>query len=187
MAAHVEVLVILVIAVTIIAGFNTRLDCPSVPVISNFNPKKYAGIWYEIERFDNPLQQNTTCISFKYCPKKNGDMRVSYSRLEQATQKVKTKGILRNVYCKPNHFKLYLENINGLDQDVIYTDYKNHAVLYGCDNATKLEWAFILSRTRKPIKRKRRLYRYLKDLGAGIDQLVTSDQTGCDAICSKQC
>ncbi|XP_060073837.1 apolipoprotein D-like [Ylistrum balloti] len=183
MVVHVHVLLILVFTGCVTAPFVSRLQCPDVPVISDFNIKRYAGTWYEIERFDNPLQVDTRCISYKYFPRRNGNMRVSYTRLEMSVNKTTTRGILRQVNARrPNYFKLTLEAIRGLAQNVIYTDYKRHAVLYGCDDATNLEWAFILSRNRQPRRRKKCLYKYLTDLGAQVNLLVPSNQTGCDML-----
>ncbi|OWF53545.1 apolipoprotein D-like [Mizuhopecten yessoensis] len=187
MAVQVEVLFLLAL-LAMMTTISAKAKCPTVPVIADFSTKLHRGTWYEIERIDNPLQMTAKCISYTYCPKRNGDMRVSYGRLELAMlNRTTTRGTLTRIDRKyPNQFKLSLEAINDLDQSVIYTDYKKHAVLYGCEGG--IEFAFILSRERKPIGRRtlRRLYQYLRDLGTDVNQLITSDQTGCD-VCSRVC
>ncbi|XP_069114099.1 apolipoprotein D-like [Argopecten irradians] len=184
MAAYAKLLFLLAITIYFKDGngFGNIFSCPKSPVIKDFSPQKYKGVWYEYQRFNNFLQINTTCISYRYCPRKNGDMKVTYNRLEQGVFDETSKGTLVNVMGKPNHFNLFLDNITGLEQNVLFTDYKKYAVLYGCDDSTKLEWAFILSRERQPKispRKERCLHRYLTNLGGNTSLLVTSDQTNC--------
>ncbi|XP_060073003.1 apolipoprotein D-like [Ylistrum balloti] len=166
-----------------------QAGCPTIPPMADFNTERYAGTWYETERFDNPFEWYTRCVSDTYISRGDGSYTVLYNRIGTWTGSNRTtEGALDIV--DDTHPGYFIASFSGWipsgDYYIIDTDYDDYSIVYSCSDMfgiTQIELAWIMSRERKSLTGRERsgLYRKLRRLGIDTSQFIVSDQTGCDA------
>lgn len=63
------------LALTISTALNVEGPCRSVSTMKNFDMAKYVGVWYELERYDLPVRENSDCIKSEF-ELQNGEFHV---------------------------------------------------------------------------------------------------------------
>ncbi|XP_071516906.1 apolipoprotein D-like [Panulirus ornatus] len=131
--------------------------CPTVPVVQQFNLRKYLGRWYEIERFFNPFQDGD-CVTADYALLPNGSVSVANSEFTEG--ELNTIFGLATLGPKEYEGRLVVEfpfteggsrgSSDGKpNYNVVATDYYNYAVVYSCSSLgpnLKFEFSWILAR-----------------------------------------
>lgn len=56
---------ILLLTTFIIGSIHTQ-NCPDSPVLLEYDATRYLGLWYEIQKFPDPNQQNIICVTAQY-------------------------------------------------------------------------------------------------------------------------
>jgi hypothetical protein len=64
--------------------------CPDYPVVSNFEPAKYLGKWYEVEKYFTIFELGGTCITATYTDLGNGTIGVFNAMTEMLSRKRRT-------------------------------------------------------------------------------------------------
>ncbi|XP_033757335.1 apolipoprotein D-like [Pecten maximus] len=165
-----------------------QATCPTIPVVADFDTERYTGTWYETERFDNPLEWYTRCVSDTYISRGDGSYTVLYNRIGTWTGTNRTtEGALDLVDGHPGHFRASFAGwLPSGNYYIIDTDYSDYSIVYSCSDMygiTNIELAWIMSRDRSSLSSKQRskLYRRLTTLGIDTSQFIVSDQNGCEA------
>jgi len=142
--------------------------CPTFDVITNFDPQKYLGLWYEYSNYDIYFQANETCDTAQYtdATKADGPLTIGvYNRAVEIGKKeyggakgtavlgepdnpTKPGKLIVNFYDPPSKRVADTTNYNILD-----TDYDSYSIVYFCrqmNETTKSEYLWILARERQP-------------------------------------
>ncbi|XP_046437376.1 apolipoprotein D-like [Daphnia pulex] len=133
----------------VFSRISQRAACPVVTTKPDFNYIPYAGLWYEIERFENVFQQGTSCERAIYEELSPGVVSV----LNTA---VLADGTLTNITGsataispeEPGHLIVSFPGRPDGTYLVLDTDYTNYASVYSCGvaGAFVLEYAWLLGR-----------------------------------------
>ncbi|XP_057376531.1 apolipoprotein D-like [Daphnia carinata] len=128
---------------------SSRATCPQVTTKPDFNYIPYAGLWYEIQRFENVFQQGTSCERAIY-------EEISVGVVSVTNTAVLADGTLTNITGsataispdQPGHLIVSFPGRPDGDYLVLDTDYTNYASVYSCDvaGAFVLEYAWLLGR-----------------------------------------
>ncbi|KAJ2940629.1 hypothetical protein O0L34_g14734 [Tuta absoluta] len=132
-------------------------NCPDVAAMTDFNPSRYLGKWYEAEKYFAIFQLGGKCVTADYSEKDNGVINVLNKQLSTFTgiQSV-IQGEATQV-SRSDEGKLSVRfpsmPINfPAPYWVVDTDYDNYAVVWGCNDFglfhTRNAW--ILTRERNP-------------------------------------
>jgi len=142
--------------------------CPTFEVITNFDPQKYLGRWYEYSNYDIFFQANGTCDTAQYTDvtEEGGPVTIGvYNRavdigtkeyggakgtavLGEPDNATKPGKLIVNFYDPPSKMVSNTTNYNILD-----TDYDSYTIVYFCRQVnvtTKSEYLWILTRERIP-------------------------------------
>ncbi|XP_014451289.1 apolipoprotein D [Alligator mississippiensis] len=126
-------------------------QCPNPPVQEDFDPSKYLGKWYEIEKLPSGFEQER-CVQANYSLKANGKIKV-------LTKMVQSDGTIKHMEAeavpvnKDEPAKLsvsYSWFMPASPYWVVATDYENYALVYSCTSFFWLfhvDYAWIRSRT----------------------------------------
>ncbi|XP_046653698.1 apolipoprotein D-like [Daphnia pulicaria] len=133
----------------VFSRISQRAACPVVTTKPDFNYIPYAGLWYEIERFENVFQQGSTCIRAIY-------EEISPGVVSVLNTGVLSDGSLTNITGsataispeEPGHLIVSFPGRPDGDYLVLDTDYTNYASVYSCGlaGAFVLEYAWLLGR-----------------------------------------
>lgn len=127
-------------------------------VVKNFDPVRYLGFWYEIERYENTFQGDGECTTAWYQQNSDGSIRVQNSQINSDGSNYTEVG--RAVLCdeedpeERGRLKVSFpgQPSTGCNYKVLFTDYVNSALVWNCIQITslpptKLEFLWHLSRT----------------------------------------
>ncbi|XP_064619210.1 apolipoprotein D-like [Lineus longissimus] len=166
--------------------------CPDLPVKTNFNAKKYTGIWYEYERYFAIFELFGTCTYANYTLKPNGRIDVVNTGVNRFT------GNANRV-----HGEAYAPDASepakllvSFDQSpakpgpywVLDTDYRNYSIVYSCVDLVDTSWikakaeiVWILARSRAGPSASlvQKAEGKLKNLGVSTIPLLKTRQTNC--------
>ncbi|RZF38443.1 hypothetical protein LSTR_LSTR011933 [Laodelphax striatellus] len=135
-------------------------SCPDVTVLSNFDPSKYTGRWYEAERMFNKQEVGGSCVTSDYAVEKDSLFRNTGNLFVTNTMKDRN-GIVSSISGKAvpldessseaKYVLSYDGNLSGGTYWVLDTDYNNYSVVYSCNSIgpvlnMKYVWLF----TREP-------------------------------------
>ncbi|XP_037549775.1 apolipoprotein Db [Nematolebias whitei] len=125
--------------------------CPTPQVQPNFNIHQYLGRWYEIQKLPASFQRGK-CIEVNYALRRDGTVRVLYSRLHKDKVRVAEGTAVTPDSREPAKLGVSFSYFTPYSSYwVLTTDYTSLAVVYSCTDILHLfhvEYAWILSRSR---------------------------------------
>lgn len=152
----------------------------NVQGVSNFDPQKYMGVWYEIARFDFRFEKDLDNVSAMYTLNDKGDIEVLNSGYNyKKHQWQKAQGLAKSVgdenvaELKVSFFGPFYSGYNVLSIDDNYT----YALVGGKD----LDYLWILSREKQiPEHVKTDFLKKASALGYDTDKLIWVKQDKSD-------
>nr|XP_014103575.1 apolipoprotein D [Bactrocera oleae]XP_036225797.1 apolipoprotein D [Bactrocera oleae] len=163
--------------------------CPcNVQVQPNFDVAAYLGTWYEYAKYPAFFEANGKCIKAEYTLRNNSQVGVVNSMINEATnQTTDIDGyavVVENAKLLVTFAVSPAFNVSS-NYWVLSTDYNNYSVVYSCqptqdDSHSLIVW--ILTRERIPSAELiARAENVLTSNGISLNQLVITDQSGCQA------
>uniref|UniRef100_A0A2K5W6E0 Apolipoprotein D n=1 Tax=Macaca fascicularis TaxID=9541 RepID=A0A2K5W6E0_MACFA len=163
--------------------------CTSPPVQENFDPNKYFGRWYEIEKIPTTFE-NGRCIQANYSLKENGKIKVLNQELRPEGLVGGCLGhpscvVLRFLLPSPsnNAASLWFSVMPLAPYWVLATDYENYALVYSCVsiiNLFRVDYAWILARNRHlPSETVDFLKNILTSNNIDVKKMTVTDQENC--------
>ncbi|XP_071033743.1 apolipoprotein D-like isoform X1 [Parasteatoda tepidariorum] len=156
--------------------------CPNVPVKQNFDVSKYAGVWYELEKYPVPFQAGLKCNTASYTAKGDYLVVVNYGINKRTGRKHSIEGKAtipdKNV---PAKLKVKLNTMPfSANYWVLDTDYDEYSLVYSCHSVLRLfktEFVWILSReTALEETARANIYKLLDDNNIDRKTLLHTEQ-----------
>ncbi|XP_033964730.1 gamma-glutamyl hydrolase-like isoform X2 [Pseudochaenichthys georgianus] len=169
--------------------------CPRPPVQQDFNVAKarqgkYMGTWYEIEKLP-ALFEKGTCNQATYSLLSDGTVKVlnaellSNGKMNSIEGVAKVKNSTQPAILDVSFFK----GVPDSPYWVLSTDYQSYSLVYSCTDyygSFHIDFAWILARTRLLNKEVvSQLHDELVSAGVNINNLLVSDQAGCERSKAK--
>ncbi|KAJ4925097.1 hypothetical protein JOQ06_017835 [Pogonophryne albipinna] len=164
--------------------------CPRPPVQQDFNVAKYMGTWYEIEKLPS-LFEKGTCNQATYSLLSDGTVKVlnaellSNGKINSIEGVAKVKNSTQPAILDVSFFK----GVPDSPYWVLSTDYQSYSLVYSCTDyygSFHIDFAWILARTRLLNKEVvSQLHDELVSAGVNINNLLVSDQAGCEQSKAK--
>ncbi|XP_064619196.1 apolipoprotein D-like [Lineus longissimus] len=146
---------ILALVILTQAQIERKGPCPDLPVMENFQPTEYTGIWYEYEKYPASFQSNPSICSFaNYTLKPKRRIDVVNKALNKLTGKYSAAHGEAYAPDQDEPSKLLVKFDRSPAPPgpywVLDTDYENYSIVYNCKNkpgnTTRLEIVWILAR-----------------------------------------
>ncbi|XP_065083745.1 apolipoprotein D-like [Ochlerotatus camptorhynchus] len=160
--------------------------CPYMPVVADFNPSAFLGLWYEQRKYPNLFQIGGKCNTAEYSMKHDGTLSI-INRHENKLTGIETgeHGYGRMLF--PGKLKVRFPQPWKSDAPyfIIGTDYSNYAVVvtcseYGLVNG-KIAW--ILTRHRYPSQKvMHKAYTEMEHANLSVAFLKKTDQNHCHPV-----
>ncbi|XP_027836970.2 apolipoprotein D-like [Aphis gossypii] len=189
------IVTLLLLPFGVFVGGQSLGKCPKKETMMTFDPKEFAGQWYEVEKTFYMIEMTASCTSFNFTLNPDG---TSYkvhigtkNRITgnpnifsgMATLVSKSKSVL-NYQAESRLPGLFSRMIptTGLYY-IMYSDYRNYTVLWSCTSFglfhTDIIW--ILGRERDLTATSRaELYNLLYELNINPDRLILSKHEKCE-------
>ncbi|XP_025232638.1 apolipoprotein D [Theropithecus gelada] len=158
--------------------------CPSPPVQENFDPNKYFGRWYEIEKIPTTFE-NGRCIQANYSLKENGKIKVLNQELraDGTVNQIEGEASPVNI-TEPAKLEVkFFWFMPSAPYWVLATDYENYALVYSCAsiiNLFRVDYAWILARNRHlPSETVDFLKNILTSNNIDVKKMTVTDQENC--------
>jgi len=146
---------VLALLVLCLAGHHASgqgwFECPKPPVQSNFELKRYTGLWYEIERYWYMVPElNTYCGTAQYTIKNDSHILVNNSA-RTGSVNADTYSVIGDAYA-PNPSepaKLIVSFGSPAPLWILETDYVTYSIAFSCTEvlgAVPIQFAWIISR-----------------------------------------
>lgn len=171
----------ILIALGVIGATVSLLACSSnkkisVPVVKPFDVKQYAGLWYEIARFDFKHEKDMDKVTAQYTLKENGTVEVlnkgfdtKKNEWKEAEGKAKFNGPENEAALKVSFFGPFYAEYNVVK---LSSDYKT-ALVFG----ESTDYIWILSREKTiPEKTKKEYLDFARENGYDLSRLVWTAQ-----------
>merc|ERR1712215_431927 len=188
------------VVISITAGAVTRWsDCPQVSGISNFQFKRYLGVWYEYANVFEVFQLWSTCGRVTYSDK-GGRVGVLNEQINYITQNYgNVTGIARPAAPGDKELKgEFIVSFYGIpfqnpDSDeggvpnylVVATDYDSYAIVYNCKSGYlyNSESLWVLTRDQFPSQDLvNQTYSLMSNLSLPVQSLDKTPQDDCDKM-----
>ncbi|XP_046382925.1 apolipoprotein D-like [Ischnura elegans] len=178
-------LVLFAVANAQIPGFT---GCPAYQAMENFDMEKFAGRWYESQRYFQVLEVGTRCVATVYKIKPDGKVGVANEMVTRITGIRRVlEGELKNV-GKSGEAKLSVKYTNlpvsfDTQYSILDTDYDNYAIAWSCNSLGPFSstHAWVMTRKRDPTEAVlQRAYGVLDKIGLSRNFFVRSDQSECE-------
>ncbi|XP_070946716.1 apolipoprotein D isoform X1 [Macaca nemestrina] len=158
--------------------------CTSPPVQENFDPNKYFGRWYEIEKIPTTFE-NGRCIQANYSLKENGKIKVLNQELraDGTVNQIEGEASPVNI-TEPAKLEVkFFWFMPSAPYWVLATDYENYALVYSCVsviNLFRVDYAWILARNRHlPSETVDFLKNILTSNNIDVKKMTVTDQENC--------
>ncbi|XP_063613025.1 crustacyanin-A2 subunit-like [Penaeus indicus] len=128
-------------------------DCAKVVLKENFDPVKYAGLWFDIESVPNQYQHTKKCVTQNYTW--TGEyMNVGTRGLTDEDEKVR-QGAVMHVEDydvekpDPAYMTVDASGVPAAPYQIIATDYRTYSCVYSCLEyfGFRAEFAWVFGRT----------------------------------------
>ncbi|XP_071441598.1 apolipoprotein D-like [Hetaerina americana] len=168
-----------------IPGFT---GCPAYQAMENFDMEKFAGRWYESQRYFQVLEVGTRCVATVYKIRPDGKVGVANEMVTRITGIRRVlEGELKNV-GKSGEAKLSVKYTNlpvsfDTQYSILDTDYDNFAIAWSCNSLGPFSstHAWVMTRKRDPTEAVlQRAYGILDKIGLSRNFFVRSDQSECE-------
>ncbi|OWF50593.1 apolipoprotein D-like [Mizuhopecten yessoensis] len=177
MALHLQVLFLLGTASLLHAA------CPLVPVRADFDPSKFAGKWYQVERLETGwgstiYDQTTRCFEIKFTEVGNGSFSaVSAWKFQLGRYFLPTSmdsNFNRISTDFPNYFRTGMIPWLPLPSTTFYvlkTDYVRYAIVYSCTDLgiglypVEMSWIIHRKKAGFTVRRRKTILEGLPDNG----------------------
>ncbi|XP_063709367.1 lopap-like [Culicoides brevitarsis] len=127
-----------------------------ITVMKNLDLNAYSGLWYEIERYDLPLRQNSDCIKFDIKSENGNEIystETGFNYFNGQNYEIKGQGMKEDgVDAKLRFWYENQQEPQDTNYWVLDTDYKNFAIVWGCKNledGNSEEYYTLMSREKK--------------------------------------
>ncbi|CAG9855050.1 unnamed protein product [Phyllotreta striolata] len=161
--------------------------CPDVKTVTNFDVKKYAGKWYEVERYFAVFEFGSKCVTADYKIDDNGFINIVNQQISTFTGIQSLIEGNANQISRSEEAKLSI-NFPSLPITfdapywVVGTDYDNYSVVWSCSDfgilSTRNAW--ILTREKQPtIKIMEKAYKVLDKHGISRAYFIRTDHKNC--------
>ena len=142
-----------------------------IPSVTNFDPERYAGIWYEIARLPNWFEREMSDVQAEYTLRPDGTINVVNRGIRDGQEK-ETRGIARKDESYP-------PSVGELEVSFFRPFYGKYRIIYLNDDSTvamvtsgTMDYFWILSRTPDlPGNTKNELLRMAESWGFPVDKL----------------
>ncbi|CAG2163369.1 unnamed protein product [Oppiella nova] len=130
--------------------------CPNIQTVQNFEPERFMGKWYEIQKYPNVWEAGQKCITTNYELNPNGTVNVLNSGVYKLINyPINIRGLATPNATDPAKFNIEFRRFAGFTGRsklwVLETDYQNYALTYSCSSLPvvpiNIENAWIMSRT----------------------------------------
>uniref|UniRef100_A0A672H268 Apolipoprotein D n=1 Tax=Salarias fasciatus TaxID=181472 RepID=A0A672H268_SALFA len=161
--------------------------CPQPAVQANFDAARYLGKWYEIEKLPTTFQKGQ-CSTAVYTLKSPGVVGVLNSEVldDGTVNSIEGTAAVKDP-AEPAKLEVsFFENSPPGPYWVLSTDYKSHALVYGCTDFIlfRMEFTWIMSRgPTLPEETVQELRSILSSVGVDINKLVPTNQD--KAYCTR--
>lgn len=161
---HIFIVILSVFVNISQAQITSNGTCPPIAMKPFFNISGILGIWHELNRYDNPFQGDSECVSFEFLMEdQTNSNRVTATNVGIYFQEDETPGIRQtsgiivpfnpDVQRPSGKLKVQWFGPEEAKSDflVLGTDYNNYLVTYSCkqtSSETYQELAWIMSRQR---------------------------------------
>ncbi|XP_072543146.1 apolipoprotein Da, duplicate 2 [Salminus brasiliensis] len=181
MMKAVQVLSLMLLSVLAVSAVTFHSGrCPTPPVQQNFDPTRYMGRWYEIQKLPNAFQKGD-CAQATYTLQDGVVLVLNQELLADGTVS-SIKGTAKpKDPSEPAKLEVsFFEGVPPGNYWVLSSDYETFSLVYGCTNYLELfhvEFAWILSRGRSlPEETLSELQDILISNGIDAAALTSTDQ-----------
>lgn len=146
-----KIVLILIVSTCFIASVFCEDFCPTAFALSNFDAKKFMGVWNEVKRFDNQTNSSRDCVSVKL--QQDSATAISLQENFVVSSLNKTKDQLNTTLAAADP-SIGLWKVNRPDNTsthflIMDTDYLNYALVWSCEymvnNQTTRKFCYICS------------------------------------------
>ncbi|CAG2116184.1 unnamed protein product [Medioppia subpectinata] len=130
--------------------------CPHIQTVPNFDPERFMGKWYEIQKYPNVWEAGQKCITTNYNLNPNGTINVENRGVYKLINyPINIRGLATPNTTDPARFDIEFRRFAGFTGKsklwILETDYQNYALTYSCSSLPvvpiNIENAWIMSRT----------------------------------------
>ncbi|XP_077552980.1 apolipoprotein D-like [Haemaphysalis longicornis] len=175
------------LVVQAVTAKETERHCSDIPVVKNFQPSKFAGLWYDVARTLDPYSDTLKCGTTRYKTLGSTGLKVIKEAVDTSDSVVSLEA--EAIFVDPSKCQgatvITEDDREGVYYNVVKTNYKEYAVVVACtlDRAPSSKWAWIQSRG----PRLRRdtfhaLRQLLKACGFSAEQLKSEDFGSCGPL-----
>ncbi|CAH1103587.1 unnamed protein product [Psylliodes chrysocephalus] len=161
--------------------------CPNIKTVTNFDVKRYAGKWYEAERYFAVFEFGGKCVTADYNIDNNGALNIINQQISTFTGIQSLIEGNANQLSRSDEAKLSI-NFPSLPINfdapywVVGTDYETYSVVWSCSNfgilSTRNAW--ILTREKQPsLKIMEKAYKILDKQGISRAYFIRTDHKNC--------
>ncbi|XP_015111737.1 apolipoprotein D [Diachasma alloeum] len=130
-------------------------SCPNVETISTFDVEKYAGKWYEQNRYFTIFELGGKCVTANYTLNDDGTVKVVNAQVNSFTENPsEIEGLARVVDAKDPGKLAVRFSSSPVDGSywILDTDYESYSAVWSCQSLlfANTQFAWILTREQNP-------------------------------------
>ncbi|XP_022197013.2 apolipoprotein D isoform X2 [Nilaparvata lugens] len=167
-------------------------SCPNVDALGHFEPEKYTGRWYEIERVISTFHPCGSCVTADYDAEKDSSGKPTGNILVTETMTnwlgyIKSKSGRAVPLDKSTTDAKYVVSFQGASSNssywVLNTDYSTYSVVYSCTSVWglyNLKYLWLLARDPEPsLYVQQKMQSVLQSKGLSSYLLFKTNQKNC--------
>ena len=114
----------------------TQGSCPTTTLVSNFDPDRYLGVWYELRRDEDISFETGECVTAQYSLNDNGTVKVSNTQFfgfyDSSSDYENAVGEAQVNSWFSGRLYVYFFAMIGGDYRILDTDYDSYSIVYSC-------------------------------------------------------